>query len=518
MKTHLLNKKLLESVLADQKMRASLTKESILYFSTVYFPHYFSCGFAQFQYDMLQVVEDENCPFSVVITFRGSGKSTLLTTISPLWMIMGIQAKKHVLIICRTQDQARTHMGSIKAELEANELLRNDLGPFKETNDTWNSTSLEFSAYGAKISAVSIDQSIRGLRYKQHRPDFIVCDDLEDSSSVRTKESRRRVHELYSSEIAPIGDINTKMIMVGNYLHPNSLLANLRESIKAKKLIGKAFFIPIMNDDGQITWPQMFPTLDAINQLKEKIADDRMWAREYLLKVVADDDQLVRYEDIRRYEDIPSGWEPHFQFKAAGVDLAISKNDRADYTAVVSGSVYKYEGKYHVYIDRNPTNKRFNFRETIDFLMDFKRVYPKTHLFIEGTSYQQSLTQQLLHEGIDAHDAQVGNLNKQERLAIAAHWIRRGQIHFPKDGATDLINQIVNFGTESHDDLMDAFTLLILQIMEYAEKGSSPSTLNSEIVKVDFVNRLFDGFDPLLRTNRRKFNLRTLENDPFGYD
>jgi len=518
MKNKLINEKLLETIVSDQNMRANLTRESILYFSTIYFPHYFSCGFAQFQYDMLQIAEDEKCPFAVAITFRGSGKSTLLTTIAPLWMIMGVQAKKHVLIVCQTQEQARSHMASIKAELEVNELLRSDLGPFKETNNTWNSMSLEFSIYGAKISAVSIDQSIRGVRYKQHRPDFIVCDDMEDSSSVKTKEGRKRMQELYSSEIAPLGDKNTKIIMIGNYLHPNSLLANLRESIRAKNLNGRELFVPMINDDGQIAWPEMYPTLESINQEKAKIADDRIWAREYLLKVVADEDQLVRYEDIRWYDDIPTGWEPYFQFRAAGVDLAISKNDKADYTAVVSGSVYRHNDEYHVFIDRNPTNERFNFRETIDFLMDFKKVYPQTHLFIESTSYQQSLTQQLLHEGIDAHDVQVGNLNKLERLAAVAYWIRRGQIHFPKDASTELVNQMVNFGTESHDDLMDAFTLLVLQIMEYAKNGTTPNSLQSEVVRVHFVNNLYD-FDPLLgRRRSEKFNLRTLENDPEGWD
>jgi len=274
----------------------------------------------------------------------------------------------------------------------------------------------------------------------------------------------------------------------------------------------------MINDDGQIAWPEMYPTLESINQEKAKIADDRIWAREYLLKVVADEDQLVRYEDIRWYDDIPTGWEPYFQFRAAGVDLAISKNDKADYTAVVSGSVYRHNDEYHVFIDRNPTNERFNFRETIDFLMDFKKVYPQTHLFIESTSYQQSLTQQLLHEGIDAHDVQVGNLNKLERLAAVAYWIRRGQIHFPKDASTELVNQMVNFGTESHDDLMDAFTLLTLQIMEYAKNGTTPDSLQSEVVRVHFVNNLYD-FDPLLgRRRSEKFNLRTLENDPEGWD
>ena len=37
---------------------------------------------------------------------------------------------------------------------------------------------------------------------------------------------------------------------------------------------------------------------------------------------------------------------------------------------------------------------------------------------------------------------------------------------FPEKGAKQLIDQILGFGTEKHDDLMDAFTMLINKIMK----------------------------------------------------
>lgn len=513
MTTPLLNESLIKAITIDQNVRINLTKNSALYFATIYFSHYFCYDFAPFQYEMFQLIEDAECLFVVAITFRGSGKSTLFTTIAPLWSVMGVHQKKHVLIVCQTQEQARSHMASIKAELETNELLHTDLGPFKESVDTWNSMSLEFSKYGAKITAVSIDQSIRGIRHKQHRPDLIITDDIEDSSSVKTKEARKRIQELYSSEISPLGDVNTKIIMVGNYLHPNSLLATLRESIAVGKLHGKNLFIPLMNDDNQIAWPQKFPSYESIDQLQERVADRRIWMQEYLLKIVPDDDQLITYEDICWYGNIPTGWEPYFQFRAAGIDLAISKDSKADYTAVVSGTVYRNNGEYHIFIDRNPTNKRFSFRETINFIHGFNKSFPGTHLFIESTGYQRSLVQQLAEERIDAHEVQVGNISKQERLALVTNWVCKGRVHFPKEGATDLVNQIINFGSELHDDLVDAFSLLIREVMEYAQSNSLPTHAKVNNVQFIKLNQTF-----MRSLNKPKFNVRTLENDPLGWN
>lgn len=41
-----------------------------------------------------------------------------------------------------------------------------------------------------------------------------------------------------------------------------------------------------------------------------------------------------------------------------------------------------------------------------------------------------------------------------------------GVIVFPKHGAEDLITQMIGFGVESHDDIMDAFTLLVRAFIE----------------------------------------------------
>jgi hypothetical protein len=39
--------------------------------------------------------------------------------------------------------------------------------------------------------------------------------------------------------------------------------------------------------------------------------------------------------------------------------------------------------------------------------------------------------------------------------------IRSGKVLFPKKGAEDLIQQLVYFGVEKHDDLVDAFTMVL---------------------------------------------------------
>jgi predicted phage terminase large subunit-like protein len=59
-----------------------------------------------------------------------------------------------------------------------------------------------------------------------------------------------------------------------------------------------------------------------------------------------------------------------------------------------------------------------------------------------------------------------GNQDKRSRLVILANMIKTGQILFPREGAEELIQQIVHFGVEKHDDLVDAFANLAHNMLE----------------------------------------------------
>jgi len=44
--------------------------------------------------------------------------------------------------------------------------------------------------------------------------------------------------------------------------------------------------------------------------------------------------------------------------------------------------------------------------------------------------------------------------------------VQNGQVVFPTHGAQELITQLLRFGVEKHDDLVDAFAILLLKVAE----------------------------------------------------
>ena len=295
----------LKEMVKNQAVRRKLAFDSHFLFFHIYFSHYIDYDTADFQKDMFALTEDESIKNIVMVAFRGSGKSTIMNTSLPIWSILGKPQCKYVVIVGLTQEQAKRHLKNIKQELESNALLKADLGPFNEIENEWSAYSLEIPGLGARITAVSIDQSIRGTRHGAHRPDLIICDDVEDLNSVKTLESRDKVDDAITSEIIPAGTPDTRFVVIGNMLHEDSFIMRLRKRIVRNDFDGEFRSYPVLNEEGVCLWPGKFPDKDSIERERKRIGKESSWQREYMLHIVTNQDRVIHPEWIKTYPVLP---------------------------------------------------------------------------------------------------------------------------------------------------------------------------------------------------------------------
>ncbi len=459
-----------KQLLGDRKVLAAVTRQSFLYFFYVYFGRYIKYPIAPFHFRMFEIAQNEEIKRAGVMTFRNSGKSTLLNTAFALWAIMGSHQNKHVVIASQTQQRAKDHLMNIRKEIEENKLLRENLGPFEIGEDRWGATILIIPAYEARISAISVEEGIRGLKEGPYRPDLIIADDIEDSSSVKTRESRDKTYDWFTGELIPLGESDAKVIVLGNFLHQDSVLSRLEEKIKKGEMKGVFLRFPIVDENSKIAWPGKFASLEAIEELKRNIGNEITWQRDFMMRAVYDNSQIIDPKWIQYYDGLP-GIERKNNFidSYTGIDLAISEKDTADFTAMVSGKVYVYDDddKLFIYILPDPVNERLNFPETVERAKLVSKILGNgstTDLIIENVGYQKSLIDQLKKDGYPAEGFQPEGQDKRTRLALTTDMIKSGRILFPKEGAENLIRQLTGFGNEKYDDLADAFSILVLHI------------------------------------------------------
>lgn len=452
-------------LIKNRKTRIELAKRSFKYFFLIYFSKYVRYKTPEFHKELFEIIEDENPSLSVIVAFRGSAKSTMITLAYAIWSIISNQKKRYVLIVSKTQQQVKIHLQNIKSEIENNSLLNKDFGNLKIGNMEWSATSITIEKYHARIKAVSSETAIRGTRHLEKRPDLILVDDAEDMDSVRSLEARDKNEKWLTSEIIPVGDKDTKIIIIGNLLHNDSLLMRLKQKIEKSEMTGNFRAYPLVKD-GNILWPDKFKTEEDIEILRKQVANNISFKREYLLEIVDDADKLISLDQISYYDNLP---EDNPISIICGIDLAISKESTADFTSIISVAVYEdEEGNRKYYVLDNIFNKKINFAETKEeirnLFIELKNKFSADiKIFIESVGYQKSLIEELEKEGLPVEAFLVKGKDKRSRLSLSIYEIENKQILFPKENSKDLIYQIVDFGSEKHDDLADAFSIAIIE-------------------------------------------------------
>lgn len=470
----LLTKEDLALILSNHATRVELARNNPYWFFHLYFPDYIQCETAPFQKEMFRDLADETIKQLVIVSYRGSAKSTIATMAYTLWSIIGVQQKKFVVIASQTQQQALQHLRNIRTEIESNELFRNDFGALEDKSSEWGVAGLSIPRFKAKIVTTSRTQAMRGLRNGAHRPDLFICDDIEDSESVKTAESRRDTDNWFHSEVKGIGDLSTKYVIVGNLLHEDSLVMRLKESILGGQPNSKYSEYPIIKN-GKPTWPGKYPSLQVVEERKAGIKNT-VWMREFMLKIVPEEDQVVTRAILQRYNFIPERLRNQPEHRFVGVDLAVSEKDNADYTTAISLVVRDLgTDKMRAYVIPHPVNKRLSFNSIIDILKAMHDEMPRTEFIVETVAAQDYVAQHLKSHGLNVTGMKPTG-DKRSRLNIVADLIKRGVVQFPEKGCELLISQLTGYGVEKHDDLMDALTIALIEIMNRKVSGASTVT------------------------------------------
>jgi len=477
------SEQLFDKLVTDKVTRKVLVRERLEYFFPIYFHRYMQYETADFQKEIFEILENVAIKLAVICAFRGSAKSTIITTAYVLWSILGVQQRKFIVICGQTEQKSRQYLLNIKNELLHNDLLKKDLGPFtEETNHLGNATAIIIKKLNMKIMISSVEQSIRGMRHGEHRPDLIILDDIEDTNSVKTREGRDKTFNWLTSEVVPAGDKRTRIIVVGNLLHEDSVLKRLQKKINNDEMThlnGVYREYPIMDERGNPFWQGKYPTPDDIEAERQKTMSETAWYREYLLKIISTEEQVVRPEWIQFYNKVP--YEGRHSI-AIGIDLAVSEKDSADYTAMVVGHIYGYGKNMKIYIQPNPINERVPFPVQVELIKSLiatqKQFHWRVKTYVEDVAYQKALVQLLESQRLDVEGVPTGRSDKTARLRLTTSFIKEGRILFPEKGCDELLMQLTGFGKESHDDLADAFAMLVLKAIENNPRCGTAGVFN----------------------------------------
>ena len=427
-------------------------------FCVAYLPHYFTIPKAPFHALIFRALVDSSLLNLEYIAFRESAKSTIVSLAYVLWSALEKRAG-FIIPIADTFTQTKLNMANIKTELEENELIIDDYGEM-EGKEEWTGINMLLKN-SVRIMGRSRGQKMRGLRHRAQRPDLIIADDIENLDSIRTKEQRDKTFTWFKQDVIPAADKQIgRIVLLGNLMHSDGIMARIE---KDPVWLTRKF--PLFDKEGNCAWPAAYPTPESVAKQKAKVGS-KSWQREYLLKIVPDEGQIIKESWIKYYDIPPDNKE--VVNRGTGVDLAISKRETADYTAMVSGKVTRVKEEPRIYIMPNPIYEHLSFHETMERAKTVSMALgggSLTTLYVEDVAYQKAAIQEMRRAMLSVKSMKPG-VDKAARLESISGYVQQGMVVFPRTGCEDLIIQLVGFGSEAHDDLADAFVYLIMGLVK----------------------------------------------------
>ncbi len=265
-----------------RRLRIERARRDYAFFVSYYFPHYCTqrdtgavIPSASFHIEAARSILKNRNLRAVFKWARGHAKSTHMDVMVPMWLKCQRQREINVMaLVGKSEDNARTLLGDIQAELQYNKRYIHDFGrQFNAGN--WQEGQF-VTQDGCAFFALGRGQSPRGLRYRNHRPDYIVIDDLDDDELCQNEARINKLTDWVKEALfGCFGAEGGRFVMVGNLISRRSVLANVAaiEGVTVSQ-------VNVWNKKGEPSWPECWKP-ERIHEM-EQFMGYRSFQKEYM--------------------------------------------------------------------------------------------------------------------------------------------------------------------------------------------------------------------------------------------
>jgi hypothetical protein len=244
-----------------------------------------------------------------VMAFRGAGKSTLSE--EAVIVEACLRQFKNAIVLGSSYDRAVERLTSVKHEFETNPFIEELFGDL--VGKTWNEGEIVL-ANGVKIQAKGIEQSMRGTKHLDQRPDRLFADDIEEQENVDTPEARLKFLRRFMKVVVPALAPEAHIRVLATPLDREALAMQLA---KDQGWVTRVFPIETIDELGErkAAWPDRYPLewIDATRSDFERLGLLTEYKQEYMCE--AEDPASKTFTaDLFRVEPIVRTWQGTFAF------------------------------------------------------------------------------------------------------------------------------------------------------------------------------------------------------------
>ena len=424
--------------------------DNILEWGKYYFPDKFSLPFCHELHDYL--ISIRNKKFTNTLAPRGYAKTTIKCFLIPIYLALNEpETYRHYLNIQATSTKAVAVNLTIREEIESNELLKKDYGELVG-DEKWTEKQFVLKN-GVVFTAIGSGDSVRGINYRNTRPDYIIGDDLYDEDDIYSLDRVKKKNNWFWSSIykALSKNDNAAIHIQGTAIHREDLMHTLPKDIWVSR---KFQAIPDI-DEKRVLWPEA-ETFDKLMQDKSQMGSI-IFMREMMNDLHDDENAIIKSHWIKYYDTLPTVKYYYWSW-----DTAIEEGTQSDYTV---GTLWaECENGYYL-VDM--------YRKKVDLPdldRDIRQCFEMTkcrELLVEkkasGHQIVQLFKKYSKYPIIPMTQGKEMRKKKSERLIVTSGLFESGKVLFPsnKPWMVDVVDELVNFPNASHDDIVDSITMFL---------------------------------------------------------
>ncbi len=458
---------------AEQLKRKSRAVKDYNFFVQTYFPHYCTdkatgqlTPCASFHIKAAKFILDNPQLMAIFMWPRGHAKSTHMGVFIPMWLkIQPTVTLRCLALAGKSEDSAIRLLSDLQAELQYNQLYEHDFGRQYKAG-SW--AVGEFTTMdGTSFHAIGRGQSPRGLRDRQNRPDYIICDDLDDDELSRNPARVEAATEWTREALmGTFGAEGGRFIMVGNLISKCSILANIMETpgVHVSR-------VDVYDKDGNPAWPEYW-TKERIEKKRIQVGY-RAFQKEYMNNPITLG-AVFKAEDIVFGKKLPR-LSQYVQL-ICYTDPSWKATKQADYKATMLVGKTK-TGEYHVlkaFADQTSVSNMIEWYYTIEKYVDGR---VPVYYYMEANMLQELLLEEVRKQGVArGHVIPIkkDSRKKPDKFArieamqplFEQHLVIFNQDEKDSPGMQVLVEQLLatERGSRMHDDAPDALESAIWMI------------------------------------------------------
>lgn len=446
------------------------------FFGQTYLPHYFTGPSASFhgkwQDHVLDLTEldGDRARGVVIMCPRGAAKTTTISFAEALHILV-FDLLPFFCLVTDILAQAEEIVAAIEEELAENELLRSDFGELLADASPTKWGKQVTTRAGARLQALGMSSSYRGIKHGPHRPYLFLVDDPENDQGVRNDKIRAQRRNLIRRPMRKALEPGGAIVIVQNMIHADCLSAHIVRQVEEfaertdnEEVVDEAdypfrnwtvFVYAIRDADGTSAWPERFSSA-YLDELEAEDPDG--FAMEMMNIAVPDGARVFDRSTFRFYDITELGGRNLLRILA--LDPSKGKTDRSDYSSIIGLAVDTREAIAFVEVAdiarRSPPQIAHDF---VDWCDQIRPAFGVCETIAFQELLKDLLVEMLAERGLNVPIRPYEDQTKKElRIERLAYPVKVGRIRFRPDQRL-LLEQLHGFPSWPNDDGPDGLEM-----------------------------------------------------------